>query len=263
MRRNKIKFALSFTGITASANRSSMCVSLSAFPPCIRPVIFENDDAQWRFSARGTCFLVTHENLSFAVTAKHIVRDYRPSQYRIPSRLGSHTMLPIRQPFTAELHREDFEDFVVVPIDVAEISGDAFDPADACQMDESAIQWSAIHRVVVFGFPSAINSVDYEQGLISIQPCGMVGRLTGRSIGDGMREIEFGGDGDLSSYDGFSGSPVFQVADSDSIGRLLGIVLRGSQDTSTSRRCHFLDVRVVAPLIRCHLRQQTTESNVS
>lgn len=235
-----------------------MCVSLPSFPPCIRPVFFGNDDAQWRFSARGTCFLVTCENRVFAVTAKHVVRDYRPSQYCIPSRLGSHTMLPIRQPFTAELHREDFEDFAVVPLDVAEISGHAFDPADACQMEDSAIQWSAIQRVSVFGFPSDINSVDYEQALISTQPCGMVGRLTGHSIGEGMREIEFGSGGDLSSYDGFSGAPVFQIGDSGNIVRLLGIVLRGSQNTSVSRRCHFLDARVVAPLIRHHLQQTAT-----
>lgn len=222
-------------------------------------MIFQNDDAEWRFSARGTCFLVTHETRIFAVTARHVVAHYRPSQYRIPNRLGSANILPIRQPFTAELHREDFEDFVVVPIDSAEIAANDFDVARACVMDESAIQWSAIQRVVVFGFPSDINSVDYCQGLISIQPCGMVGRLTGRSIGEGMREIEFGAVGDLSSYDGLSGSPVFQVAESGSIGRLLGIVLRGSQNTSASRRCHFLDVRVVAPLIRHHLQQQASE----
>lgn len=228
-------------------------------------MIFENDEGQWRFSARGTGFLVTHENRVFAVTAKHVVSDYRPSQYRIPNRLSSHNMLPIRQPFTPEFYcgenyeEVDFEDFVVAPIDSAEIAGSDFDPTDACAMDESAIQWSTIRRVAAFGFPSEINSVDYEQGLISIQPCGMIGCLTGGSIGEGMREIQFGAGGDLNSYDGFSGSPVFQVGDSGSIGRLLGIVLRGSQNTSASRRCHFLDVLVIPPLIRHHLQQQVSE----
>jgi hypothetical protein len=164
-------------------------------------------------------------------------------------------MLPIRQPFTAELHREDFEDFVVVPIDSAEIAGGDFDPADACAMDESAIQWSAIQRVAVFGFPSDINHVDYDQGEISSQPCGMIGQLTGGTIGEAMREVQFGAGGHLNSYDGFSGAPVFQVGDSGSIGRLLGIVLRGSLDTSVSRQCHFLDIEVVAPMIRLHLQQ--------
>jgi hypothetical protein len=70
-----------------------------------------------------------------------------------------------------------------------------------------------------------------------------------------MREIQFEEGGNLNSYDGFSGAPVFQLGNSGSIGRLLGIVLRGSQDTSASRRCHFLDIRVVAPLIRHHLQQ--------
>jgi hypothetical protein len=72
---------------------------------------------------------------------------------------------------------------------------------------------------------------------------------------EGLREIQFGAGGDLNTYDGFSGSPVFQISESGSIGRLLGIVLRGSQDTSASRRCHFLDIRVVTPLIRHHLQQ--------
>jgi hypothetical protein len=224
-------------------------------------MIFEGDDVQWRFSARGTGFLVTHENGIFALTAKHVVPDYPPSKFCIQNRLGSHSWLRIRQPFTPEHYcgenyeEVDFEDFVIVPIDSAQIPGDDFDPADACVMDESAIQWSAIQQVGVYGFPSNINFVDCEQGLISVQPFGMVGRLTGACIGDGMREIRFGAGGNLKSYDGFSGSPVFQVATTGSIGRLLGIVLLGSQDTSVSRRCHFLDIRVVPPLIRHHLQQ--------
>ena len=202
-----------------------------------------------------------YENRIFAVTAKHVVSSYRPSQYRIPNCLGSHNMLPIRQPFTPEFYcgenyeAVDFEDFVIAPIDSVEIAGDDFDPADARTIDESAIQWSAIQRVGVYGFPSDLQSVDYEQGLISIQPCGMIGNLTGKSLSEALREIQFGAGGDLNTCDGFSGSPVFQVAEKGSIGRLLGIVLRGSQNTSASRRCHFLDIRVVAPLIRHHLQQ--------
>ena len=169
-------------------------------------------------------------------------------------------MLPIRQPFTAELHREDFEDFVVAPIDSAGVAGDDFDAADGCAMDETAIQWSAIQRVAVFGFPGDINFVDYAQGEISIQPCGMIGCLTCISMGEGMREIQFGEGGDLRTYNDFSGAPVFQVTDSAGTGRLLGIILRGAQNTSASRLCHFLDVRVVAPLIRLHLQQQVSES---
>jgi hypothetical protein len=225
-------------------------------------MIFENDDIQWRFSERGTGFLVTHENRVFVVTARHVVSEHRPSQYRIPNCLGSHNMLPIHQPFAPEFYcgrnfeTVDFEDFIVAPIDSAGIAGDDFDPADAGVIDESAIQWSAIQRVGVYGFPSDVQSVDYEQGLISIQPCGMTGNLTGQSLSEGLREIQFGPDGDLGSYDGFSGAPVFQLSDSGSIGRLLGIILRGSQDTSVSRRCHFLDIRVLPPLIRHHFQQR-------
>jgi hypothetical protein len=223
-------------------------------------MIFENDDAQSRFSIGGSAFLVIHENRVFAVTAKHVFSGYSPSQYRIPNCLGSHNMLPIRQPFTADLYcgenyeAVDFEDFVVAQINSAEITGGDFDPADACIMDESAIQWSAIQKVGVYGFPSDIQSVDYEQALMSIQPYGMIGHLTGQSFSEGLREIQFGAGGDLNSYAGFSGAPVFQVGELGTIGRLLGIVLSGSRDTSASRKCHFLDIRVVAPLIRQHLQ---------
>jgi hypothetical protein len=223
------------------------------FPGCIRPFLFENDDVQWRFSLRGSCFLVGYDNRTFAITAKHVVRDYRPSQYRIPKKLGSHEMLPIRQPFTVELHFEDFEDFVVVPIDSAEVVHPVLDENDVSVIDEGTIRWNAIRAVAVFGFPSGINSVDYDQALISIQPCGMVGHLTANTIGEGMREIQMSAGGELESYDGFSGAPVFHVSDSGSIERLLGIVLRGSLSTRTSQRCHFLDIRVVPALIRRHL----------
>jgi hypothetical protein len=239
-----------------------MCAPHQPFPSCIRPVIFENNDAEWRFSARGSCFLVKQEDGIYAITAKHVVAGYLPSQYRILSRLGSHIMLPIRQPFTPDFYcgdkyeAVDFEDFVVVPVDMAEITGDGFDTTDACQVDESPIQWSTIKRVGVFGFPSDMNFVNFDEAIISIQPCGMIGHLTDGSIGEGMREVQFGESGELNSYDGFSGAPVFQVTDSGTIQRLLGIALRGSQDTSVSKRGHFLDIRLVAPMIRHHLKQQ-------
>jgi hypothetical protein len=227
------------------------------FPDCIRPMIFENSDSEWRFSARGTCFLAKCENRIFALTARHVIDGYNPSQYRIPNRLGSHNMLPIRQPFAPEFYRRkevDFEDFVVIPIDVESIIDDDFDERDAYLISEGRIEWSAIQQVGVFGFPDEVNLVDYDQQLISIQPCAMIGEITSSSIGDGMREIEFG-PGELRTYDGFSGSPAFEMRESRKIGRLLGIVLRGSHDTSLSRRAHFLDVCVVAPLIRHHLQQ--------
>lgn len=228
-------------------------IARSDFPGCIRPVVFENDDVEYRFSLGGSCFLVSHENRVFAVTAKHVVRNYRPSQYRIQKKLGSDTMLPIRQPFTPELHREDFEDFVVVPIDAADGVESHLDEVDVCLINESPIHWDAIKNVAVFGFPSDLNSVDYDKASIWVQPCGMMGCLTGESIGDGMREVQLRADGKLKSYDGFSGAPVFQISDSGSVGRLLGIVLRGSQSTCASQLCHFLDIRVVPAMIRHHL----------
>jgi hypothetical protein len=222
-------------------------------PSCIRPVVFENDDPQWRFSARGTSFLAAVDGNVFALTARHVINGFRPSQYRIQQHLGSHSMLPIHQPFTVELHYEDFEDFVVIPI----ACPCAID--DCLALDQTAIRWSALERVLIVGFPSDRNFVDYDAQQILIQPVGMVGRFTGNSIGEGLREVAFDSAGDLVSFDGFSGAPVFEFTQGGCPGRLLGIVLRGSQDTSVSRVCHFLDARVALALIRHHLANNSAE----
>lgn len=214
-------------------------------------MMFENADPALRMSIRGTSFLVNHENRIFALTAKHNVKTFHPNQYRVPAALGSHRMLEYKEPFTCELHNENFEDFVVITIDEEKCAGYGFDRSDAAVLSSEGIQWSGITEVTVIGFPTERNDFDPEEEAIFYrEPVILRGTLNGQVVDEGFRGIQIANPKGLSSFAGLSGCPVFDSSPGSS-NRLLGIVLEGSRDTTVSQLCHFLDVRVVPSLIAC------------
>lgn len=214
-------------------------------------MLFENDEMMFRLSIRGTCFIITSQGRLFGVTAKHNTRDFLPKQYRIPACMGSQNMLPYSQPFSVELHREDFEDFVLIPIEESANSISDFDSTCASDLNTTGISWSNVDRCRVAGFPSELNESDYENGFLTYQPVLLTADLISKPNEDGMGTIKVSDAGGLKSFDGFSGSPVFVGS------RLVGIVLRGSTDTSKSQFLHFLDVRVFEEIIKHDIRENS------
>jgi len=228
-------------------------------PHFIRPMLFLNEFLSFRLSIKGSAFLVRIDGRAFAITAKHNVQGFSPDQYQICARLGSHNMLPCSTPLTNELHGEDFEDFVVIPISEEKIDYDDYDKNDACIIEDNAMNWDRVGPIYVAGFPSELN--DYEpDDSITYNPLLLGGQLTRYQNENGMGKVTFTNTGGLKSLDGFSGGAVFDRP-SHSVGiRMLGIVLRGSSDTSISRLVHFLDIRVIIAIIR-HEAQHASGEN--
>ena len=152
-------------------------------------------------------------------------------------------MLLYSRPFTVELHRLDFEDFVLIPIAEAAKELTDFDPTCASELNTTGIEWLNINRVLVAGFPSELNEADYENGSLTYQPIILTADLVLKPNEEGIGTVKVCDVEGLKSFDGFSGSPVFAGP------RLVGIVLRGSNDTSISQILHFLDVRVFDSII--------------
>lgn len=219
-----------------------------AIPACVRPMMFENSDAELRISIRGTSFLVDYRGRIFALTAKHNVLDFHPRQYRVPVALGSHRMLDYGQPYTCDRHGASFEDFVVIPIDQEGSRRAGFNPADAAILNTEGIDWPSVREVAVIGFPTENNDFEPGEAVIYGRPVVLRGVLNGQVADEGLRGVQIADPGGLASFAGVSGCPVFDLSPG-SPNRLLGIVVQGSRDTSVSRLCHFLDVRVVPDLI--------------
>lgn len=211
-------------------------------------MLFENDDSMFRLSIRGTSFLAACRGRVYAVTAKHNVNDFAANQYRIPACFGSNYMLPFEQPFTAQLHHEDFEDFVIVPIRESATPIEDFDPSCASPVETTGINWPAVKTVRIAGFPTELNDLNYEIGRIEYQPVLLAAEVLAAPNSDGIGTVKVFDIGTLKSFDGLSGSPVYDGK------RLIGIVLRGSQDTAVSQVIHFLDSRVLDGLIEHHLK---------
>jgi len=214
-------------------------------------MLFENNDPEYLISIRGTCFIISSGNRLYGVTAKHNTEDFHPRQYRIPACFGSHNMLPFSQPFTVEMQQEDFEDFVLIPIEESAKELVDFDSTCASDLDITGIAWSNINRVIVAGFPTELNEPDYENGSLSYQPVLLTAVIISKPDEDGIGTINVCDVGKLKSLEGFSGSPVYVVS------RLVGNVLRGSRDTSISQLLHFLDVRIFEAIINHDIQEKS------
>lgn len=205
-------------------------------------MLFKNDEVEFQYSIRGTCFLIKFHERIYALTAKHNIKDFHPRQFRVPARLGDQAMLNYSQPFTIEMHNEDFEDFVAfeIPLNTNQLNG--FLQDDAAATFDRAIDWRKVQKVSVCGFPTELNEF-YESERISYQSVCLLASCTGKSVIEGCYEIEIDQPIPLKSLDGLSGSPVFCRDPSCPI--LLGMILRGSPNTLGVTKLHFLDIRLV------------------
>mgnify|MGYP006287179327 FL=1 len=226
----------------------------------VRQMLFENE-GEWRFSGSGTCFLLRHGAANYVVTAKHVVNGYSPAQIRVMVNpdlpTGDVNCFPLRQPFTfARYGDEDFEDFVVAPIldnNIDQSNAGLFFPYESVSGCHFSV--TATNRIVVAGYPDENQEVDYEREQISGQATLALASDIGLRGADLMYELTLGSDCGLSSFSGFSGSPVFSHS-ADSTVRVIGVVLRGG---AQCRKLRFLDIRAVVGGIEHHTRIQNRE----
>jgi hypothetical protein len=93
----------------------------------------------------------------------------------------------------------------------------------------------------IIGFPKDHSFIDNDIEMIHSERITLKAKYIGQSVEPYLHEIEVTEPHTLSSFDGFSGSPVFgvthQLNEPPSV-VICGMAIRG---TSTSNRIHFLD----------------------
>lgn len=222
-----------------------------------RPVIFDNEDPDWRYSTKGSCVVVSVNERKYAITALHVSEGYRPSQFLISYEEGSDTFLPLKESFvirTPENNDTDHKDVLFFEIWQDKIEEDlwkkeyCFNIAwnEHAQISERTVYW-------VSGYPHEINNVDFDNTIIQSQATHISGRCIVNERFIGINEFEFSSDGGLSSFQGFSGGGVFSftpVREGEANVRFEGMMLRATKE---SMRGFYVRADVIK---NCILRQQ-------
>jgi len=206
---------------------------------CARPVLFANDNPEFPFSVGGTAFIVNFQGRSFVITAKHVLnlKNFAASQFSIQYRPDGRDFLPLGALHLARgANKDDTDqyDIAVREIDDAAVHEQlygTYPPYALLQMDRLTM-FSERGAYIYRGYPIAMREVDFgnhhvEQGAVTTRA-----EYVGRTRYEAIHELRLLDLGPLSSIDGLSGSPVFQVHNDEGTkyGReaFAGMLLRGS-----------------------------------
>jgi len=185
---------------------------------CARPVLFENDDREFPYSVGGTAFIVKFSGRAFVITARHVLnlKSFEPRRFCIQYRPDCRDFLPLRALYLvrgADAADTDQYDIAVREIDSAavkiELYGE-YQPYNLLAMDCLTI-YSERGAYIYRGYPSDLREVDFESGKIEQGAVTSRAEYVGRTPYKSIRELKLLGLDPLTSIDGLSGSPVFQV----------------------------------------------------
>lgn len=216
---------------------------------CSRPIIFESTpiadedegigEHDFAYFVGGTAFICTWRSRPFVVTARHCVEEVRGDQVLIFASTDHRGSLPFSRVWKgAESSFEDFADLAVFEV----ACGLEDEPLRGISLPElrgyTAPRLAADERLMVSGYPLEKRAVDYQERRLPEQRYRLEARYLGLSVADHVHELKILGHGDLESFNGFSGSPVFVVRGNEA--HFAGMVVLGSHDTTKSVRMHFV-----------------------
>jgi hypothetical protein len=224
-----------------------------------RPVCFDNKVEDYDYSLQGTAFLVRFHGGLFAVTAEHVLKNYRPDRVLIPYEVGSEHFLPFDDAFrfrTQETEDTDHCDLAVFSVAERLLDKTVFDEGKVYNLDaERRFQVDNGTKLVLHGFPDPINEVDYDARHLAMQRFSISACARGNSHFQGMKELDFDTAANMSTFSGMSGSPVFAIFPinfQQSAAMLDGMLLRA---TPESRHGFYLDATIIRNVIAEHVKE--------
>lgn len=233
---------------------------MSKFEEASRPVIFEQEHAEFSYWGKGSSFLIANSNNYYWVTASHVLINMggRAASLRIFPSDNSKISVPFNEQYMVNkgsIHDEDYEDVFMLRIDLNEFdsSGDA--PLIAQDIDQGILpaeQLEPNDELWVIGYPSESNFIDYDSCEIKNTRSVLRAVYRGRSASDHCHELIIESSIKLENYDGLSGSPVFHMKELNRNGQvavyplLVGMLLRG---TASSGIAHFVRSSVIVNIV--------------
>lgn len=204
---------------------------------CVRPLLAKNDHPDFPYSVLGTCFIADFYGRYFVITATHtysgshdvmqLTTQYDPQQDK---------MLPINRRFALIPNDEDEEELSDVTI--LEIDATHLDIALLKTSYQALISvddtFTFLHpdsNYVFRGYPNNLREYSDKQ----IHTVGVIADaflLEDTNKATGLRRLEVNNAKEISSFDGLSGAPVFQLLhenDTTTSPYFSGMLIRGGQ----------------------------------
>lgn len=222
----------------------------------VQPLVFETGIEESPYSISGTVFLVGYDGHHYVLTARHSLNP--ENMYPIcifPSDTSQH-IIPLKDVFFVpkEECAEDFVDLAVIAIDVSHITQEEVARATLIDFARASGDWkvdSQNAEFVVLGYPIDHSLVDYENQTLHTDRAILHAKYVGPSTSNPhLHEIEISEPYELTTFSGFSGSPIFAWASrpgAPTAPVLCGMAIRGS---SKSGRIHFLDQSVLLDALK-------------
>lgn len=214
-----------------------------------RPVLFEDSgEEHYRYYGSGSALLFTWERHTYVVTARHVLRQGRDGQVRVPIDDVSLPFFLFDLAINPQGDDQDWKDLAFFRVDprsdpaaLEQISL----PIRAADLRAATDYYTKERPLWVSGYPNSERSIDYGLAHIELQRC-FIRAYYDRpdSAAEGKHQIRIDAP-QLETFDGLSGSPVF-VDRTPNLPLLAGILIQG---TASSGSAHFLDTRVLGTLL--------------
>jgi hypothetical protein len=182
---------------------------------CAKPLIFENEDEDFSYSIQGTIFLATYENRHFGITAKHALRNRTKESVRLEFNPGDKEFLPLNAMHlpSTPVGDEDFADLAIFEVESKMVNPEIFSSGHFLDLKYFSQLPCLFYRdsvLVLKGYPSEKNSVDYERKVIHTQAFACEAAFSGPGESTHCSKISFKDLALVEDLDGMSGSPVIK-----------------------------------------------------
>ncbi|WP_459723697.1 cupin domain-containing protein [Sideroxyarcus sp. TK5] len=214
---------------------------------------------EFPYSTAGTVFLVGYAGKPFILTSRHGLLPETPQPICVFPSDYSHRLIPLDDVFFVPStdEPEDFMDLAVVAIDTSRITHAEVANAHLIALTSDLVGWPEhASELFLIGYPKDHSFVDPESGMLHTQRVVLNGRYVGKSSLPYLHTAKITDAHSLSTFNGFSGGPVFSVlrfpGEPPTAG-LCGMAIRGA---SSSNIIHFLDRTVLIDALNIRLERQ-------
>lgn len=217
------------------------------------PLLFDTGIDEASVAIKGSCFLVQYRNYLFVITAAHAVLGMAPGHVMVVPKSGLRIWL--RNAYWVGPDEDPEGEYDVIAYD-ASVAGVSEADRRECRVfslnnprDYNWVPSAAACTFSVIGYPSEINAVDYNAGMVQSRQMLLAGEYVGPTSCPTMHLLSVRNPLGLASFDGFSGGPVLAtepLGGDETVTRFCGLAVSGSP---ASGLVHFLDAEAVVGLL--------------
>jgi hypothetical protein len=183
----------------------------------------------------GTCFRIRYRDRLFIVTARHCIdgRHIDLSKALVDAGGPERSYLPLAAWHLLDVRRNDTGgedtdrgDIAVFEVDLASMTDEEIHETPALEVERyvAPSHFYPGHRLLVEGYPSALQEMDYDQHRWVRDSRKIEARYDGPSQYAGISRLSYLTTEDASTLDGFSGAPVFAFEKVDASTARVGFV---------------------------------------